>query len=197
MLFRSDFKKVFREMGIADRWILSQFAFAVSGGNPVAPYFQCFAVSTTNNPMGTYARYSVQFSSTAPEGFNDYGKLGLWPDCLYMATNHFNEPAGTFAGVAFASFSRTDMEAGLPLTSSIGFLSSASNVFTMIPSNMLGTNVPAGTPNYFVSESQTVFGFEVRKFVAGPNCGAGGTLGAATNVTQTSYSTPADPIAPW
>src|SRR5205085_8477095 len=63
---------------LADRWIFSQFAFGVnSSGNPITPYLQCFAVSTTNNPMGTYNRYVVDFSSA---GFNDYGKLGVWPD---------------------------------------------------------------------------------------------------------------------
>ena len=80
---------------IADRWILSQFAFAVSGNVPAAPYFQCFAVSTTNNPTGTYFRYTVQFSATSPSGFNDYGKLGVWPDGYYTAYNMFGgSPAG-------------------------------------------------------------------------------------------------------
>jgi hypothetical protein len=42
---------------------------------------------------------------------------------------------------------------------------------------------PAGTPNYYVSESETAFAFEVRKFTAGPNSGSGGTLTAAINVS--------------
>ena len=37
----------------ADRWVMSQFAFGVVGGAPVAPYSQCIAVSTTGNPLGT------------------------------------------------------------------------------------------------------------------------------------------------
>src|SRR5260370_37341298 len=47
---------------------------------------------------------------------------------------------------------------------------------------------PPGTPNYFVSESGSAFEFEVRTFTAGPNCGAGGTLSAPTNVSQAQYS---------
>src|SRR5882724_3473888 len=39
---------------MADRWILSQFAFARSGNNILAPFFQCFAVSQTNNPLGAW-----------------------------------------------------------------------------------------------------------------------------------------------
>src|SRR5690348_8823314 len=35
----------------ADRWIISNFAFALNAGNPVAPYFECFAVSRTGDPV--------------------------------------------------------------------------------------------------------------------------------------------------
>src|SRR5262249_3895625 len=117
----------------------------------------------------------------------------------YFAANGFLEPAGTFNGTEFASFSRTDMYAGLPLTSSLGFIANTTDPFTMIPSHIAapkGAVPPTGTPNYFVSESQTVFGFEVRKFRAGGNCGGGGSLGAATNVSQTSYTVPGVAIVP-
>jgi len=53
---------------------------------------------------------------------------------------------------------------------------------------------PAGTPNYLVSESAIAFGFEVRKFTAGPNCGAGGTLSAPVSVAHPGYSVPANPV---
>ena len=69
----------------------------------------------------------------------------------------------------------------------------------MIPATLGGQSgaaLPPGTPNYFVSESQTAFAFEVRKFTAGPNCGAGGTLSSPVNVSQTSYNLWADPFAP-
>src|SRR5437773_9932772 len=61
----------------------------------------------------------------------------------------------------------------------------------MVPSNNQGKGAKAaqpGTPNYFVSESQSIFSFEVRSFTAGPNCGAGGTLSPPVNVSQTTYS---------
>ena len=80
---------------LADRWFLSQFAFNVTSGNPIAPYLQCIAVSTTGNPMGTYNRYTISFSSVAPSGFNDYGKVGVWPDAYYTSYNIFQgTPAG-------------------------------------------------------------------------------------------------------
>ncbi|MEP7042034.1 MAG: hypothetical protein ABI843_03165 [Dokdonella sp.] len=191
---------------VADRWILTDFAFAVSGGNPVAPFYQCIAVSKTSDPVaGGWYRYAVRVdvggSGHPPSGtLGDYPKFGVWNDCLYMSANGFQMPAGNYIGAMFASFSRADMYAGNPLTSSIGYIANSSDPFTMIPSNLLGTSAaslpPAGTPNYFVSESQTAFAFEVRKFTAGANCGAGGTLGAATNVSQANYTSPSQNIVP-
>ncbi|MGB4987715.1 MAG: hypothetical protein WBO10_00640, partial [Pyrinomonadaceae bacterium] len=97
----------------ADRWILSQFAFNTSGGSPIAPYLQCIAVSTTNNPTGSYFRYSVTFSATSPSGFNDYGKLGIWPDGYYIAYNMFGgSPAGSNTGAGLCVSDRTKMLAG-------------------------------------------------------------------------------------
>lgn len=111
---------------LANRWILSQFAFDVSGGQPVSPYFQCFAVSTTGDPTGSYVRYTVQFSATAPSGLNDYGKLGVWPDGYYTAYNMFQgSPAGSNSGTALCVSDRVKMLAGDPtattLCAPIGF----------------------------------------------------------------------------
>jgi hypothetical protein len=186
---------------LADRWILTHFAFGFDGvGNPKSPFYQCIAVSRTADPVaGGWYLYPIQMDTDAagqpPAGtLNDYSKFGIWTDCLYMAANGFMMPAGTFNGSLYASFNKADLYAGAPLTWSMGFIFDASDPFTMIPSNLRGTSAgalpPAGTPNYFVSESQTGFAFEVRKFTAGPSCGAGGTLGSPTNVSQASYIAP-------
>ena len=86
---------------------------------------------------------------------NDYGKFGLWHDCLYMGANEFDMTTNpTYAGVAFASFSRSDLYSGAALTYSLGFLGTAGFPFTLIPSNNQGKGANAaqpGTPNYFVS----------------------------------------------
>ena len=184
---------------LADRWILTHFAFGFSGADTVPPYIQCIAVSKTADPVaGGWWLYPVRVDDASHPWLNDYGKFGIWSDCLYMSANEFTG-AGAFAGTLFASFSRADMYAGAPLTSSIGFITNTTDPFTMIPGNLGGQSggaLPAGTPNYFVSESQTAFAFEVRKFTAGPNCGAGGTLSSPVNVGQTSYSLWSDPVVP-
>ncbi len=184
---------------LADRWILTHFAFATSGNTPVAPFYECIAVSKTGDPVtGGWWLYAIR-TDTGASGepplstLNDYPKFGLWTDCLYYAANGFAEPGGTFEGTEYGSFSRSDMYSGAPLTAALGFISNTTDPFTMIPSNLRGTAPgalpPPGTPNYFVSESQTAFAFEVRKFAAGTNCGGGGTLSTATNVSQASYTT--------
>lgn len=182
---------------LADRWILTHFAVASSSG----PFYQCIAVSRTGDPVaGGWYFYALQMDpggvGKPPQGtLNDYSKFGIWHDCLYMAANAYSEPAENFLGTMFASFSRDDLYSGAALTWSLGLLiaNSFGDPFTMVPSNMSGqaaASVPAGTPNYFVSESMTDYAFEVRKFAPGPNCGSGGSLSTATNVSQASYVVP-------
>jgi hypothetical protein len=183
---------------LADRWILTHFAFAFSGLDPVSPFYECIAVSKTSDPVaGGWWLYPLRMDPGGTglppvDSINDYPKFGIWPDCLYMASNEFDIPSNAFVGTAYASFSRSDLENGSALTWSLGFLNNTSDPFTMIPSNLRGTSAgavpPSGTPNYFVSQSQIGFAFEVRKFAAGANCGAGGSLGFPANVSQTIYT---------
>src|SRR5205823_5893542 len=73
-----------------------------------------------------------------------------------------------------------------------GFLGPDGDAFTMIPANLGAPTVaglpPDGTPEYFVSESFQGYHWNVRKLTAGPDCGRGGKLSAATQVGQSSYS---------
>jgi hypothetical protein len=182
---------------LADRWILTHLAFALDGSqNPISPFYQCIAVSKTSDPVaGGWWLYPLRIDTggtgAPPVGtLNDYPKFGIWPDCLYMAANQFS--GNNFVGTSYASLSRSDLESGAPLTWSLGFLNNTNDAATMIPSNVLGVPAgslpPSGTPSYFVSESLPFFGFAVRKFAAGPNCGAGGTLSVPTIVSHASYT---------
>ena len=125
---------------LADRWILSQFAFTSTAAGP---YLQCFAVSTTNNPSGTYFRYSVTFSPTTPSGFNDYGKLGIWNDGYYTAYNMFNGGT-TNTGVGLCVSDRTKMLAGdvtaTTLCAPIAFYAGGGS---FLPADLDGTTLPS------------------------------------------------------
>lgn len=129
---------------LANRWFLSQFAFNVTAGNASAPYLQCIAVSTTGNPMGTYNRYTISFSSVAPSGLNDYGKLGVWPDAYYTSYNIFQgTPAGANSGAALCASDRTKMLAGDPtattLCAPITFYAGGA---ALLPADLDGTTLP-------------------------------------------------------
>jgi len=94
----------------AERWVMSQFVVAIPGS-------QCFAVSTSSDPFGTYNRY--QFNHTS--AFPDYPHIGIWTDdsntqnSFLMVSHDFTalNPA-VFAGASFWAFERDKMLAGQP-----------------------------------------------------------------------------------
>src|SRR5438105_10075767 len=186
----------------ADRWILTHLAYGP--GASTGPFYQCVAVSRSGNPVsGGWYLYALQMDQglVPPNTLNDYPNFGIWTDCLDFSFNGFLMPAGAYNGTGYGSLSRSDMYAGASLTWALGFLpGQASDAFTMIPSNLEAPGSaglpPAGTPDYFVSESIFNFAWNVRKFTAGANCGGGGTLGAATPVGQSSYSGGGGSIVP-
>src|SRR5215212_4781988 len=70
---------------IGDRWIISDFAWS---NFSTGPFYQCFAVSKTSDPVdGGWYFYAYQTASGAV--LNDYPKLGVWPDGIYMSANNF------------------------------------------------------------------------------------------------------------
>ena len=125
----------------ADRWVVSQFALP---NFPDGPFYQCIAVSTTNDPTGEYYQYEFLTNETF---FTDYGKIGIWPDAYYMSFNMFG-PNGEVEGGAYA-FDRGAMlagaEAGMVIFSTGGQVG-------VLPSDLDGpTPPPAGSPNYFMT----------------------------------------------
>ena len=149
-----------------DRWIITDFAFLLDGsGNVLAPAFQCFAASKTADPiLGGWNFYSIQIT----DNLNDYPKLGIWPDGLYMSANMFSFGAGsTSQGVRVWAFNKAQMYAGAPTVQNVSFNVGGGD-FTIIPSNArLQTGTPpAGTPNYFLStwlftNALTIYKFHV------------------------------------
>ena len=95
---------------LADRWVFSEFAFTRDGsGNPVAPFIQCIAVSTSSDATGTWYRYAFQPTSAY---FPDAPKLGIWPDGYYFSFNQFTLGGGAFAGGGALALERTKMLTG-------------------------------------------------------------------------------------
>ena len=124
----------------AQRWILTQFSVST------LPFMQCVAVSTTSDATGTYNRYAFSYGNTQ---FNDYPKLGVWPDAYYISYNIFNN-GQTFAGSKVCAFDRASMLAGAPATQQCFQLSSSFG--GLLPSDLDGSIAPpAGSPNPFLN----------------------------------------------
>jgi hypothetical protein len=126
----------------AGRWVLTQFSVT----NPTTyGYLQCVAVSTTSDATGTYNRYAFSYGATQ---FNDYPKLGVWPDGYYVTYNIFN--GNSFGGAKACSFDRSKMLTGAAATQ-VCFQLSAS-YGGVLPSDLDGTIAPpAGSPNFLMN----------------------------------------------
>ena len=124
---------------LADRWILTQFA--VSG----TPYTQCVAVSTSPDPTGSYFRYAFSYNKS----FNDYPKMGVWPDAYYISYNMFRN-GRTFTGNTVCAFERALMLVGNPSARQACVNTTATH--SMEPADLEGTTLPpAGSPNLLMS----------------------------------------------
>jgi uncharacterized repeat protein (TIGR01451 family) len=128
----------------ADRWFVSRFARQ----NSTSPlnWYQCFAISTTSDPTGTYNRYAFLIDA---DEFNDYPKFGIWPDGYYMTADRDKIFPGT--GNFVAAFERDQMLAGLPAQAIVMKLNNNGNRAGMLPADWDGdTPPPAGMPGLFV-----------------------------------------------
>jgi len=128
---------------LADRWLVSQFAFDVNASGPVPPFLECIAISRTGDPVsGGWFLYGF----TTP-AFPDYPKFGVWPDAYYMSTFE-GANLGVFA------FDRASMLNGDPATFvrfTIPSLSAGRPQTRILPSDLDGPTLPpAGSPNFFV-----------------------------------------------
>jgi hypothetical protein len=162
---------------LANRWILTQFSVSTT------PYLQCVAISQTNDATGAYYRYAFSYGNTQ---FNDYPKLGVWPDGYYVSYNIFNN-AQTFAGAKVCAFDRAKMLLGDPTATQQCFQLSTS-YGGLLPSDLDGvTAPPAGSPDYFVafgSNSLNLWKFHVDW--ANP---ANTSLAGPTNIPVAAFTT--------
>jgi hypothetical protein len=135
---------------LANRWVMSQFSVSTT------PYLQCVAVSMGSDATGMWYRYAFQYSA-----FDDYPKMGVWPDAYYETFNMFL--GQSFLGSEVCAYDRTQMLSGLPATQ-ICF-QQGSLVGGLLPSDVDGTTAPPpGSPNYvlnFGANSLNLYKFHV------------------------------------
>ncbi len=189
---------------LADRWLLSQFAVT---NRP--PSHECIAISQTADPTGAWYVYDFVIPDNY---FNDYPKLGVWPDGYYMTAPLFDGPV---FGQGVFVLERQKMLAGDPAAAMLFFdlALSLPNTQRILPADLDGPAPPAGTPNYLATLTAAEFGdiqdgirlFELQTDWTNPGAStlgeipfAGGSLAvAAYDPTLTEVSgTDCDPGAP-
>ena len=152
---------------LADRWVLTQFAVSAT------PYTQCVAVSSGPDPTGTYHRYAFSYN----RDFNDYPKMGVWPDAYYITYNMFKN-GRSFSGNRVCAFERDRMLNGL---SARQLCANTTAGHSLEPADLEGSTLPpAGSRNFLLSITSTTLQF----WRFGVNWTAGtGTLTGPTTVS--------------
>jgi PKD repeat protein len=128
----------------ADRWLVAEFS--ISGSND----YMLIAVSTTNDPTGTWHKYSFDVADMP-----DYEKFGIWRDGYYMGTNNS-------AGNDIYVFERSQMLNGLT-AQMVGFdnpwrPTTIDGFMCVPPLDNDGTFAAAGAPGLFITINDDAIG---------------------------------------
>jgi hypothetical protein len=128
----------------ADRWLMVEFS--ISGSND----YMLIAVSTTNDPTGTWYKYSFDVDDTP-----DYEKFGIWGDGYYMGTNNS-------VGNDIYVFERSQILAG-GTPQAVGFNNAwrpttVDGFMCVPPLDNDGAFAPAGEPGLFITINDDAIG---------------------------------------
>jgi len=128
----------------ADRWLVTEFSLCGSTD------YMLMAVSTTNDPTGTWHKYSFDVADMP-----DYPKFGIWQDGYYMATNTPN-------GSDIYVFERGQMLIG-GTAQFVGFdnpwrPTSIDGFMCVPPADNDGAFAPAGAPGIFLTINDDAVG---------------------------------------
>ncbi len=171
---------------LARRWILSQLAWA-PGNAATGPYYQCIAISATEDALGSYHRYTLELQdSSGASLFGDYPKLSVWPDGYYFTFVLFNTTAGGYRGPRVCGIDRLPMLDG---GNTSGLCWDMGTAFGPLSASDLdgGAAPPAGSPNYLLSLDFTDDGSGEHLFMWKVSR-AGGTIGEPLEVPVAPFT---------
>jgi hypothetical protein len=137
---------------ISNRWYLTQFTTRFSDVPEDDRFFNCVAVSTTDDPLGSYYRYAFPTDNFFP----DYPKYGIWPNSLTITTREFGPTADDYR-IGYYAIDRHALTEGDPNPTVVAFYLT----FGVDPLNFLGDGLlpadldgrrmpPARSPHYIV-----------------------------------------------
>ncbi len=129
----------------ADRWFATEFSIPYSG-----PNYLLVAVSSTNDPTGTWHQYSFQV-----DAMPDYPKYGIWRDGYYVGDNNSS-------GKDIYVFEREQMLNG-GTAQMVGFNNpwrptSVDGFMCVPPIDNDGEFAPVGTPGMFIAFNDDALG---------------------------------------
>lgn len=125
-----------------NRWVVSQFAVTGANGSSV-PYLQCVAVSTTSDLLGTWYRYSFEYSV-----FPDYPKLAVWPGAYYTTFNGFGSSGTFYSGPIICAYDQAAMLLGNNARQACKTLSVVNDYSILVAGVEGSTPPPVGTSAY-------------------------------------------------
>jgi len=171
---------------VSGRWIITDFGFA-SPSSP--PYYECIAVSKTADPVGGgWWLYGFLADSAS---MNDYPKLGVWSDGIYMSANMFKR-GRTYSGAKVWALNRNDLISGAALRS-VAFTLGTS-YFSLLPSTFKGSAPPAGAPNYFLSDYGSTTSMKLWKFTVNWTTPSASTFTGPTSFSVASFTKPSSSV---
>jgi len=130
----------------ADRWLAAEF----SGVNS-DPDYMMIAISETNDPTGSWYRWSWETN-----GFPDYMKFGVWKDGYYMGVNSSKNNTDDIY-----VFERSKMINGDPDPRMLAFDNPNrpnSGFHAVLPMDNDGDYAPNGTPGQFITINDDAWG---------------------------------------
>ena len=177
---------------VADRWLISDFAFP---SFPGSSFWQCIAVSQTSDPVGGgWFLYALQIDPANPTQLGDYPKFALWnnpqPGGAYHFTVNLFNP--NFQGVRAFALDRASMLSGGP-ANAIAFtipIAGLGDAYSLVAANFRTANPPpAGEDEFLLAVDSPASGgvtlTQVKgwKFHVDFAIPANSTLGIGTNHT--------------
>lgn len=132
------------------RWVIMNFAWMPS--QTQGSWFS-IAASKTSDPTGDWWLYALQADRTL---MNDYPKMGVWHDGIYMTANMFTFP-GAFLGVRVWALKIPDIYNGTLTYQTV--YDTNDIAWTILPGHSKSPTPPAaGTPCYMISADASEYG---------------------------------------
>ncbi|MGH9524918.1 MAG: hypothetical protein ACRD3E_20525, partial [Terriglobales bacterium] len=169
---------------IAHRWVMSQFANVET--TDTGPYYECVAVSQTEDATGSWYRYQFTYARTS--GLTDYPKMAVWPDAYYDTYNMFDS-SQNFTGAQVCAFDRKSMLTGAAATQQCFLLDPQYG--GVLPSDLDGNTLPPnGSPNFLIGYQTdgTTSSLDLFKFHVDFTTPANSTLTGPTAISVSAFN---------